>query len=195
MGLFRDDDPEPTPTVADPLHAIDRAAVPRRLLPVVDRAVECAQRFRGLAWARPPGPIQDRMFAIAHRVDAVAVAVYATALRAAQLDGVAATLDPDGVTARYKEVRRRDDADPDLLASHRARFESVQRILNARDAIDDELEVLEARLEAAVARGAELLVIDPTGVDQSRTEADLTAIDDELSTMTAALDELGAATP
>lgn len=195
MGLFRNDDPEPTPVVVDPLQAIDRRAVPPRLLRVVDRGVACALRFRELAWSRPPGPIQDRMFAVAHRVDAVAVAVHRTALRAAQLDGAAATLDAERVTARYKELRRRGDADPELLASHKARFQSVQRILNARDAIDGELEVLEARLEAAVARGTELLLVDPRGVDQATTDADLTAIDDELATMTAALDELAAIDP
>ncbi len=195
MGLFRDDDHEPTPVAVDPLQAIDRASVPPRLLPVVDRAVGCAHRFRGLAWSRPAGPIQDRMFAVAHRVDAVAIAVFRTASRAAQLDAVATTLDPEGVTARYKELRRRGDVDPDLLASHKARFESVQRILNARDAIDGELEVLEAQLEAAVARGTELLVVDPVGGDRATTEADLTAIDDELATMAAALDELAVLDP
>ena len=191
MGWFGRDQADDAPAAPDPLDAIDRSAVPRHLLPVVDRAVECARQFRTLAWSRPAGPIQDRMFGVARRVDTVAVAVFETTLRAAQIDAVATTLDPEEVTASFKEVRRRADADPALVASHRARFESVQRILNARDAIDGDLQLLEARLEAAVAGGAELL-IDATGRGEPAAEQHLAAIDDELTSLQAALAEVGA---
>jgi hypothetical protein len=193
VGLFGDRDDEQPATAADPLDAIDRAAVPRHLLSVVDRAVASAHQMRNLAWSRAEGPVQARLFGVARRVDAVVVSVYETALRAAHLDSVAATLDPEGVTARYKEVKRRPDADPELVASLRARFESVQRILNARDSIDGDLQLLEARLEAAVARGAELL-LDPTG-EVDTHDAELTAVDDELTSLRAALDEVAALQP
>lgn len=188
MALFRRDRPSsPPPAPADPLAALDRAVVPHRLLGVVDRAVADAGRFRSLVAARPAGPVRDRLVAMSARVDAGAVAVHATAMRAAQLDAVATTLDPEAVIAAYKDVRRRD-ADPELVELHRSRFESVQRVLNARDAIDGQLELLEARLSASVARAAEL-ALAPSG-DLDPVETDLGALTDELSALQAGLAEV-----
>ncbi len=188
MALFRRDRTPPPPSApADPLATLDRAAVPPRLLGVVDRAVADAGRFRSLVAARPAGPVRDRLVAMSARVDAGAVAVHATAVRAAQLDAVAATLDPEAVTTAYKDARRRD-ADSELAELHRARFESVQRVLNARDAIDGQLELLEARLSASVARAAEL-ALAATG-DLGAVEADLGALTDELSALQAGLAEV-----
>ncbi|WCO66438.1 hypothetical protein PO878_18225 [Iamia majanohamensis] len=188
MGLFRRDRaPDPPPAPPDPLSAVDRGAVPARLLPVVDRALSCAHRYRALVADRPPGPVRDRMAALGHHVDAGVLAVHETARRAARLDAVAGTLDVERATAAYKDARRRD-ADPDLVEVHRQRFESVQRVLNARDDVDGRLEVLEARLEAAVARAAELSV--GPGTDLGAVEADVGAVADELAALQAGLDEL-----
>lgn len=190
MGLFgrgRDAEPAP-PSVADPLAALDRAAVPPRLLATVDAAVASAHRYRSLVAGRPEGPVRDRVAALAPRVDAGAVAVYEAALHARHLDDVAATLDPDAVTAAYKEVRRRADADPALVEAARARFESVQRILNARDELGGRLELLQARLGAAVARAAELALLPEGGADA--VEADLRGVTDELTALRQGLDAL-----
>jgi len=191
MALFRRDrspTPPPAPAApADPLAAVDRAAVPPRLLGLVDQAVAGAHRYRALVGARPAGPVRDRMAAMGERVDAGALAIYDAARRASQLDQVAATLDPEAVTAAYKDARRRDAA-PELIEAHRARFESVQRILNARDEVDGPLELLTARLEATVARVAEL-ALEPEG-DLDAVEGDLAAVTDELTALRAGLDEL-----
>lgn len=192
MALFRRDRPAPPPpepaAPTDPLARVDRAAVPPRLMAVVDQALACAHRYRALTAARPPGPVRDRVEAMGASVDAGALAVYDTALRAAHLDQVAATLDPDAVTAAYKEARRRD-ADAALVETHRARFESVQRILNARDEIDGPLELLEARLEATVARVAEL-ALEPAA-DLDAVAVDLADVTDGLTALRSGLDELG----
>jgi hypothetical protein len=71
---------------------------------------------------------------------------------------------------------------------HRARFESVQRILNARDELDGRLELLQVRLEAVVARAAELALSLTGGVDA--VEADLQDVTDELAGLRAGLDAL-----
>lgn len=192
MALFRRSRPDPdldgAPDVsADPLTAVDRAAVPVRLVAVVDQAMACARRYRSLVEVRPDGPLRDRIAEIGGRVDAGVLAVYETALRARRLDDVALTLDPSAVTAAYKDARRRD-ASPELVESHRVRFESVQRILNARDEIDGRLELLEARLEATVARVAEL-ALEPAA-DLDAVEADLAEVTGELTALRAGLDEL-----
>lgn len=192
MALFRRSRPDPDLDVAprapaDPLAVVDRSAVPVRLVTVVDGAVACAHRYRSLVGVRPDGPVRERIAGIGVRVDAGVLAVYETALRARRLDEVAVTLDPVAVTAAYKDARRRD-ASPELVETHRARFESVQRILNARDEIDGRLELLEARLEATVARVAEL-ALEPAA-DLDAVETDLTDVTDELTALRAGLDEL-----
>lgn len=178
----------PAPAVHDPLSVIDRSTVPARLLPVLDRALASAARFRILVSGRAPGPVRDRLVALSPRVDAGVLAVYDTARRAADLDAVAATLDAERVTAAYKAVRQRPSADPDLVESHRQRFASVQRVLNARDDIDASLEVVEVRLEATVARVAEVLVVSADGLDD--VERDLAEVSDELGALRDGLAEV-----
>lgn len=188
MGLFgRDRTPDPPAPPPDPLGVVDRRGVPPRLLPVVDRAVACAHHYRRLVAERPAGPVQDRMAALGGVVEAGVLAVYEVTQRAARLDATAATLDVEGATAALKDARRRG-ADPELVAVHRERFESVQRVLNARDEVDGRLEVLEARLEAAVARAAELATSTADG--SAAAEVDLRGLNDELTALKAGLDEL-----
>lgn len=150
-------------------------------------ALACAGRYRALVTTRPAGPVRDRIAAIGAQVDQGVLAVYDAARQAAHLDALAATLDAEAATAAYKDARRRG-APSELVATHRARFESVQRILNARDELDGRLELLVARLEAAVARVAELTVV-PTG-DVEGAEHDLADVTDELTALRAGLEAL-----
>lgn len=181
------DDEGALPTPVDPLAGVDRGVVPPRLLPTVDVALACAGRYRTLVATRPEGPVRDRIASIGARVDQGVVAVYDAARQAAHLDALAATLDAEAATAAYKDARRRG-APPELVETHRARFESVQRILNTRDELDGRLELLVARLEAAVARVAELTVV--ATADAEGAEHDLADVTDELTALRAGLEAL-----
>lgn len=187
MALFRREPSEPAAAAApvDPVAVVDRSAVPSRLLRSVDAALGSAMRFRSLAAGRAEGPVRDRLVLTSSRVDAGALAVYATARQAAQLDAVASSLDPEAAIAAYKEARRRD-ASPELIEVHRARFESVQRILNSRDELDGRLELLVARLDATVARAAEVALMSTP--DLGAVDTDLADVTDELTALRAGLD-------
>jgi hypothetical protein len=170
---------EPDPP-ADPLAHVDPNAVPRRFAGAVADAVGARLRFRHVLEALRPGPLRDRLDELSPKVDAGVLAVWETVQRAAEVERIAAGLDADGALADYKRARRDPSTPAELMAALEERFESVQRLLNVVDDVDQQLQLLDARLGAAVARAAELAVVaggDPAG-----------SLDDELD---AVVSELG----
>ncbi len=131
-----------------------------------------------------PGPAQDRLREIATRVDDGTRAVWDTACRAAEMERVVATLDPERVTAELKQARR-SGADPEVVEALTARFASVQRVLDALDHVRERLPVLEARLGTAVARAAELTLMSSTVAG-----GDINAVDHELQALITDLEAL-----
>jgi hypothetical protein len=149
---------EPEPPV-DPVAQVDPRAVPRRFAGAVAEAVAARLRFRHVLEGLRPGPLRDRLDELSPKVDAGVLAVWETVQRAAEVERIAAGLDADGVLADYKRARRDTSTPPELMAALEERFESVQRLLNVVDDVDQRLQLLDARLGAAVARAAELAVV------------------------------------
>lgn len=116
------------------------------------------------------------------------LAIWRTASQAATIERVAATLDPDRVTAELKHARRAG-ADASIVDVLQERFASIQRLLNARDELRDRLPVLEARLATAVARTAELTLVAPAVAD-----AEVTRLTGEVDSLVLELDALYTAT-
>ncbi|HEY8547908.1 MAG TPA: hypothetical protein VIL36_22775 [Acidimicrobiales bacterium] len=172
----------------DPLAHIVPAAAPPRFARAVDEALAARRRFRELVDGLRPGPVRDRLTAMAPRVDAGVQAVWDAALRAGEMERVLATLDPERVTAEYKQARR-SGAEPSVLAAHEARFQSVHRMLNAVEDIEERLRGLDVRLDAAVARAAEVALGAGTGADE--LDAELGDMVEELGALRSALDEVG----
>ena len=179
-------------TPPDPLAGIDPAAVPPAYRPPVADALRARAQFGSLVGGLRDGPLQDRLRELGARVDAGVLAVWRTASQAAEIDRVAAALDPERVTAELKQARRIGAGD-DVVAALQDRFASTQRLLNSRDELRDRLPVLEARLGTAVARAAELALTSPASAatDIAALEADLDAVVVELGALGAATTELG----
>lgn len=174
---------EPPPPVQDPVAALDRAAVPHRLLPLVDEAVASYRRWGDVTARVAAGPLADRLGMLGDQVRDGVLELHAATVRVGEAEHVLAALDPDGATAAFKAAKRRsaEGDDPPELEALEARFASVQRMLNLVADADEQLRVLDARLLASVARGAELaLLSDAQG---------LTAVGDDLDDV---LVELGA---
>lgn len=134
-----------------------------------------------------PGPVQDRLSGLLPRLDAGVSAIWDTVQRAAEVERILRTLDPDRVTHEYKQAKRSDVGD-DVLAARQERFASVQRLLNALDDVDERLRLLEARLGGLVARAAEVALASGRGVDELDSElatvvVDLGALRDGLQEM------------
>ena len=175
-------------TEPDPLAHIDPAAAPRRFAGAVSEALAARRRFVELLDGLRPGPVRDRLAALAPRIDAGVTAVWDAAQRAGEMERVLATLDPERVTDEYKQARR-SGADPTVVAAHEARFSSVQRLLNTIDDIDDRVRLLDVRLDGAVARAAEVALASGAGADE--LDAELADVVDELGALRSALDEVG----
>lgn len=174
----------------DPLAHVDPALAPPRFARAVDEALAARRRFRELVEGLREGPVRDRLAAMAPRVDAGVLAVWDSALRAGEMQRVLATLDPDRVTDEYKHARR-SGVEAGVMAAHEARFNAVQRMLNTLEDIDDRLRILDVRLDAAVARAAEVALGSGVGADE--LDAELTGVVDELGALRSALDEVGQA--
>jgi hypothetical protein len=175
-------------TPPDPLAAVDPSAVPVAYrAPVVD-ALRARAQFGELVAGLRSGPLQERLRELGGRVDAGVLAVFRTAMQAADIDRVAATLDPERVTAELKQARRAG-AEPEVVEALQARFASTQRLLNSRDELRDRLPVLEARLGTAVARAAELALTSPASAG-----AEISGLAGELDRLVLDLDALTSAT-
>ncbi|HEX2577623.1 MAG TPA: hypothetical protein VHK88_14820 [Aquihabitans sp.] len=186
----RDAESVATPA-ADPVAALDLAAVPPRLVAVVQGAVEARHRWGAVVAGLAPGPLADRLTELGARIDAGVADVHATAVRVGEAERVLAALDVDGATAAFKAARRRaaDGDPPPELEALEARFTSVQRILNSAAEAEERLRVLDARLLAAVARGAEVALTADGDALRSLGD-DLDGVVSELGALRSALSSL-----
>jgi hypothetical protein len=171
-------------TPPDPFDALDVSTLPGRYRTPVADALQSRVEFRRMVDSLSAGPAQDRLLELSLRVDEGTRAVWDTACRAAEMERVVATLDPERVTAELKQARR-SGADPQVVDALSTRFASVQRLLDALDRLREQLPVLEARLGAAVARAAELSLISSGGAGGA-----VNAIDAELQSLVIDLEAL-----
>ncbi len=132
----------------------------------------------------PDGPLKERVLAMTGRVDAGVDAVWRTATNAAALERQVAMLDAERATSDLKKVRR-DGAPPDVVEAMTQRFATMQRMLNAVEEMYERLPAIEARLEAAVARTAELALTAPSAL------AEIGALEDAMDSVRIELDALG----
>jgi len=169
--------------------ALDVAAVPPRFRRLVDDAIAAQSRWRSLVSGLRPGPIRDRLELLGEQVGVGVLQIHATAVRVGEMERTVAALDPDDAADAYKRAKRAaaDGQDPPELPALEARFTSVQRILNKLDDTEQRLTVLDARLDAAIARGAEV-ALTASEADAVDLGEDLEAVVDELSALRAGLD-------
>jgi hypothetical protein len=118
------------------------------------------------------------------------------ASRGAQLDAAAASMeDPHRVTERLAALVGRDDPLAEQTrASLRAQLDAAQRIADTRREVGERLQLLDARLDEAVARAIELgLAVDTMDAASARSLG--SDVDDVVSDMEAlrlALEETAA---
>lgn len=186
----------------DPLAHVVPTDAPARWRAAVELALEHRRRFRELRDLIPPGPVKDRVDALAGRVDEGVLAVWDLVQRGAVAERVLATIDPGDATAQLKEARRRlaaaEDRGADTVDLGRrveaeaARHQAAQRVWNEVDDLGARLDAIDVRLGAVVAHAAELTA-GASGPDRlDRAVADLDGAVDSLAATRAALAELDA---
>ena len=132
--------------------------------------------------------MRDRLGELSATLDEGVLAVWETAVRAVEVGRIVETLDADSVTDEYKRAKRDPASSPELVEALQARFASVQRVMNAVDDADERLRLLDARLGAVVARGAEVALAAGAGSDA--LGAELTSVVDELGALRSSLESL-----
>lgn len=166
--------------------------LPARLVPIVAEAEEVGRRWGAVVATIRPGPLRDRLSELGTRVGLGVAEIRATAARVGEIESVLAALDTEEAVTAYKSAKRsaaRGSAPPELPALE-ARFVSVQRLLNLVADAEDRLRLLDARLEAAVARAAEV-ALTADGGRLGELDADLDGLLGEVGALRAALVDLG----
>lgn len=173
---------------------VDWNAVPARLRGHVDDALESFDRWRRLVSRTAAGPLRDRLDGWTFRLDDVVHQIVATATQVGEIESVLRTLDPQRVTDELKMAKRAAAGGPPPaeLGALEARFASVQRMMNAVADAEERLRVLDVRLGAVVAQGAEVAMLG-TDAGGGRMDADLDALTVELDALRGALGDLGSA--
>lgn len=181
--------PQPLPDLDA---AVDWNAVPSRLRGHVDDALESFDRWRRLVGRTATGPLRDRLDGWTFRLHDVVQQIVATATQVGEIEAVLRTLDPQRVTDELKAAKRAAAGGPAPaeLGALEARFASVQRMMNAVADAEDRLRVLDVRLGAVVAQGAEVAMLG-TDAGGDRMDADLDALTVELDALRGALGDLG----
>lgn len=172
----------------DPIAQLDPGQLPHRYRPAVEDALATRRRFVELVGSAAAGPMQDRLTDLSPRLDAGVTEIWTTVQRAIAVESALATLDPDRVARDLKDARRQasqGEGDPTVIDALTERFNATQRLLNTLEDLDGRLQRIDVRLEAVVARAAELvLAVGP--------EAASTGFDDLGADLDGALEELRA---
>lgn len=190
-------------TEASATPALDLTSLEPGWRAAVEETIASRARLEALVATCAPGPLRDRLAHITDRVDAGVQAAAEIAFRAQAASRTVASLDLDTVTAKLKDARRRLDALPqDAPGRPTAEFEvqaladqhaALSSLANDVDGAQERLRLLDLRLDAAVARAAQL-VLRPDALDAiGGIEADLDGVVGELNALRAGFDDLGAA--
>lgn len=166
----------------------------------VEEVLAARARFDALVERLPPGPTRERLESLSPRLDAGVGACWEIATTAQAAAGALDTLEPDRITARMKEARRRMTTAPEgsperdrlqgEVDSLSLQLQSVSRLWDGLDDAAERLRLLELRLNGAVARAAELLLAPAGGTALASVEGDLTSAVDELEALRQAVGAL-----
>jgi len=186
IGLAMPSDPAPRPAEVDPFTVSE----PWRRS--VQNAQRARRRFQDTVHNTKPGPLHDRLQAIATRLDAGLQQGWQVARRGHEIDAAVKALDPTRLRSQLGTLQAQARAEP--TANLTAAIESVQSQLATADRLKalsastaDQLRLNEARLDELCARAAEV------SVGSSDTDAFAHDVDDlvlELEGMRQALQEL-----
>jgi hypothetical protein len=175
---------------------VDARRLPEPWAGYVREAQDAAQRYRRALSGVGQGPVAERLREIGGRVEDGVHECYRIASRGAQLDVAAAGMeDPARITERLAALLGREDPTAeDTRASLRAQLQAAQRVADTRQHVAARLQLLDARLDEAVARAIELgLAAD--SLDAAEAGSLGTAVDAVVSDMEAlrqALEETAA---
>jgi hypothetical protein len=179
----------------DPLADLDPTRISASRRPDAAGALDAARRYDAIVGRAPDGPVRDRLESLRADVHAAVREVFAAAERTDRRAATLGDLDPDEITRRLKEARRRlaraeeDGRDaPELreaAASLDRQLGSVHAVWDAVERAAQELHRVQLRLGEVVAlAGALAADLPDLAVDR------IGGVADELQALRLALAEL-----
>jgi hypothetical protein len=184
---------------------IDLSTFDARWRAPIEEVVASQQRFRAMLEECEAGPTEERMRSLAERIDNGVLVSITIATRAQTAARTVREMDLDTVQQRLKSARRRvvdarERGDDPASSEHEVEILMQQHaaLNDLRNMVDDaaeRLRLLDLRLDAAVARAAQLL-LRPAAVGAAEAvEVELSSVLDELDALRAGFAAVDSAPP
>jgi hypothetical protein len=178
---------------------VDPQSVPEPWRRYVLEALDAAMRFERVVAGARVGPLRSRLGRIADRIETGVAEVSRIAAHGASLDAALRELEPPATLARRiadaEEELARGDGDgrtSQVLAALRSQQASAERIAATADDTRRRLQLLDARLDEAVARAVELSLGQSDGGAVGGLDDDVDAIVTEMEALRLALEDASA---
>lgn len=167
-----------------PREQVDTTPLPEPWASFVAEAEDAAERYRRAIAGLPDGAVADRLDEIGHRVTDGVNECRRIARRGAALDAATHTFeDPQVLTSRLRALDNASDPTTEATrAALQAQLDSAARVKATRDEVKAKLQLLDARLDEAVARAVELAVGTET-LDHAAAGSLSTTVDAVVSDM------------
>ena len=154
---------------------------------VVD-AMDARKRYARAVETADAGPLRDRLAEIARRLDDGVAESWRIARRGMALDAALAQLeDPERVARRLDAARR--SGDTQMQTSLQAQLDSTSRIAGVAKDARRRLQLLDARLDEAVARAVELALSADDAAAAGGLGSDVDAVVGDMEALRQALEE------
>jgi hypothetical protein len=188
------------PLVARPVvrPTVDPDQLPQPWAGFVREAQDAAARYERALATVPAGAVRDRLTSVGARVADGVVECFKIATRGAALDSASASLDITPETyERLASLEGRDDETARQTRSAvQAQLDAAHRLADTRRQVSEQLHLLDARLDEAVARAVELGLSadrrDPANAGHLGTDID--AVVGDMESLRQALEETSALT-
>jgi hypothetical protein len=173
-----------------PSRSIDPFAVNEPWRRFVQDALRAQSHFAEAVAGAKAGPLRDRLLEIGRSLDGGVQTTWATAQQGQTLREARRRIDTNQVGRRLQSFRASDDANAaKAVASLEAQLASAERLDRVTSEAESKLRLLQAQLEEAVARAAELSVRAGDIGALAGVEDDITDVTDQMEALRLALEE------
>lgn len=158
----------------------------------VHEALDSRKRFSKAIQGAGSGPIRQRLEGIGERIDDGVMESWRIANRGQELEAALAQLTPaDQVESRLQELRSQPGSETTarLVEALEAQAATYQRIASTAGEAGNRLQILEARLDEAVARAVELSLRAGDVGELGGLDADVDSLVTEMEALRRGLDE------
>ena len=173
----------------EPKSDIDLSALVEPWRRFVVEAMDARERYREALKTTAPGPLRMRLGEIGQRLDDGVEETWRIARRGMALENALRQLEDPGKVAERLGQARRADADQRIIDALKSQLDATDRIARVAGDARQRLQLLDARLDEAVARAVELSLTADDAQDLLGVGSDVEAVVGEMESLRQALEE------